>query len=646
MQNLASISSQRSRASGAAVQMSAGNALSAIAPLLLPLSVGPDGSPNAGVSNSGNLYLDPQQQRSSDSGDATSAPASHCQHIVFPNVYQGCSMDIQDRLIGDLTELFQKQQGVRIGVKEKVRENQEDRKNKRIRFRCRNTKCKFRFQVNYDEQSKIWYIPQGTGNFTHTTNDCFNVAPPRARSVARKRKVSPKKIPEKNNSAAGISTENTEKVGRTAASSGVAAAASPGKHRSPKDKGVRAKVPGKSSAPKKAPVIEISPTLPVAAPSHPAPEVATGLAMSAREERSTILAAAADALEQRPTPGDAQVALARALRAAGVGSFSQPPQQCPQDAVMLQDDSYRPSEYNRHNRLHNLNQQYPFLLQAGLHTAQQHRHQIPLERSSESLASVDRQRRLLASACSALHQQQALSTANSEAQLLQQQQQQRLQHAAKFAPSSDQIETTLAAVWARQRNDAAAASLSGIQAHPQATSQLVAALGQPSGVAAILQQQGLTPGQLAAALSQQHATTRPAGAQVSGNTLSFLREAAAPPGGSNLSIARTGAAHGSDQTGSSLSTVILQQLALQQQQEQQNLYLSLQYANAMKQRQQQFGDIPASTNTAVSNTQKEDSLNEVVVGLASEKESLEHRPLKKRRAAAARAAAATNTPNK
>lgn len=93
------------------------------------------------------------------------------QHIVFPEVYRGCSSDQQDHLIRDLTAMF-KTQGIRIGVKEKVRENQDDRKNKRIRFRCRNTKCKFRFQVNYDEDALLWYIPQGTGNFRHSSEDC------------------------------------------------------------------------------------------------------------------------------------------------------------------------------------------------------------------------------------------------------------------------------------------------------------------------------------------------------------------------------------------------------------------------------------------------------------------------------------------
>merc|ERR1712076_87934 len=49
---------------------------------------------------------------------------------------------------------------------------QGDRSNKRIRFRCRNTKCKFLFQVNLNETQDIWYTPHGTGNFNHTTTQC------------------------------------------------------------------------------------------------------------------------------------------------------------------------------------------------------------------------------------------------------------------------------------------------------------------------------------------------------------------------------------------------------------------------------------------------------------------------------------------
>ena len=101
------------------------------------------------------------------------------QTIYFPDDFQGPALDVQKSLIDHVTKMFYQETGARISVKEKASPN---RANKRIRFRCRNTKCQFRFQMNLDEgkaatsceeNHNLWFIPQGTGNFKHSFDDCF-----------------------------------------------------------------------------------------------------------------------------------------------------------------------------------------------------------------------------------------------------------------------------------------------------------------------------------------------------------------------------------------------------------------------------------------------------------------------------------------
>jgi hypothetical protein len=110
--------------------------------------------------------------------DDYSAPCS--EHKVVPGVtiradrvilessrYPDCNRSTQ-RILSDDIQACCHEQGHTLSVKEWADQNQH-RGTLRLRLRCRNSRCRFQFQLNWDSKNSVWYISRRRcGTFLHT----------------------------------------------------------------------------------------------------------------------------------------------------------------------------------------------------------------------------------------------------------------------------------------------------------------------------------------------------------------------------------------------------------------------------------------------------------------------------------------------